>query len=237
MVPRVRTGAWVPMGGCRMRWVLPLVPWLLVVFSGCRATPRECRWPAERLTSASTLLDDLRLAEDLAIRFADGQGYRAGWRVTRESCEAALFGQLAAMRNIRPEDISAARAQLNHRGFDWVVNLPMAGVSLLSAFLFTRGLRRRFDGQALPIMIATAAGSLALAVAVVAIGQVWAAGIEAVRLGNGHLSYRAYRIPWSGHRIETFVLAMITVWVMDLWQLFARRRARRTGTGYLGTNP
>ena len=55
--------------------------------------------------------------------------------------------------------------------------------------------------------IAILALSFSLAITVVAVGQVWAGLIETLRLGSGHLSYRAARIPWMHHRPLTLALA------------------------------
>ncbi len=66
------------------------------------------------------------------------------------------------------------------------------------------------------LLLALLMAAVAIAVAVVAIGQVWAGYVEMLRLGNGHLSYRARRIPWGHHLINTIVLFLLTVWCMGL---------------------
>jgi hypothetical protein len=75
---------------------------LIAVGAGCRATPVAiCEWPANHFSgSQAVLLAEVRLAEDIAIRYADGGGYQAGWRERRESCEATLFASLAQARNV-----------------------------------------------------------------------------------------------------------------------------------------
>ena len=73
--------------------------------------------------------------------------------------------------------------------------------------LIGRYARRRFDGESIPRMAAVLALSVALAVVIVALGQLWAFALEGLRVGSGHLSYRAARIPWTYHRPLTFALA------------------------------
>ncbi|OFW37963.1 MAG: hypothetical protein A3J29_04530 [Acidobacteria bacterium RIFCSPLOWO2_12_FULL_67_14b] len=181
-----------------------------------------CDWPAAHPGSVTTLLDDVRMAEDLAIRFADAEGYKPGWRGTREACEASLFAGLATARGLAIADVVTARSQLDQRGFDWLVNIPMATLCLLAGFMLTRRIANRFGGETVPTVVAAVLASIALAVAVVAVGQVWAGLIETIRLGNGHLSYRAFRIPWSHHRPQTFTLVVLAVWSLGF--CFSRRR-------------
>jgi hypothetical protein len=95
----------------------------------CRARSSivNCEWPPDRAASSTILPDDVRLAEDIAIRYADSHGYREGWRATREACEAMLFSAVASSRTLTIDDVRSARAQLDSRTFDWAVNTPVAG--------------------------------------------------------------------------------------------------------------
>lgn len=206
MVPRVPKG-----------WCTVLVP---VVLAGCASNvSASCDWSADRGTVSPLLLDDIRHAEDMAIRFADSRGYRPEWRQTREACEATLFAGIAASRGISVADVAAARIQLEHRPFDWLVNLPIAAAYLFFATALTGRIAGRFRGERLPVLMAVALASIVLAVTVVVVGQVWAGLVEAIRLSSGHLSYRAFRIPWSHHRPQTFALAVAAVWGLGLFRI------------------
>lgn len=163
----------------------------------------------------STLSGDVRLAEDLAIRFADSQGDRDSWRAKREACEAILFAGIATTHGVSSNEVAAARAALDARPFDWAVNLPMLGIGVLMAWPVTRRLRRRFEGEPIPLIFSMLLASIAIGVVIVALGQVWAGYIEMLRLGNGHLSYRAQRIQWVHHRGETFVVVVVAVWCLS----------------------
>lgn len=204
-----------------------------IVLAGCGARPTAvaaCDWTGAH---AVLLADDIRHAEDIAIRYADSVGYREGWRQTREACDGALFAGLAASRNVSTAEIAAARAQLDSRGFDWLVNAPMAFLYGWLSLIATRRLQARFAEERIAFVTALAIMSVGLAVAIVAVGQLWASGVEVARIGNGHLSYRASRIPWSGHRIETFTLAIIATWALAV----AQRLGMRTRHSAPGTNP
>jgi len=164
----------------------------------------------------------------MAIRFADSRGYRPEWRETREACEATLFAGLAANRGISVADVAAARSQLDHRPFDWLVNVPIAAAYLCLVIAVTGRIADRFRGEPLPALIAVALASIVLSVTVVVAGQVWAGLVEAIRLSSGHLSYRAFRIPWSHHRWQTLAVAVTAVWVIGFLRI--NRGTREPGT-------
>lgn len=204
-----------------------------VILAGCgaRATgAAACEWTGPH---SALLADDIRHAEDIAIRYADALGYREGWRQTRETCEAELFAGLAASRKVSPGEIATARAGLAARSFDWLVNVPMAVLYVGLSLIATRRLQARFAGERLAFVTALVIMSVGMAVTIVAVGQLWASGVEVARIGNGHLSYRASRIPWSGHRIETFTLAVIATWALAV----AQHLGARTRHSAPGTNP
>jgi hypothetical protein len=210
---------WVPRGWCRVLWCLVL---MCPVLAGCSGnTAASCDWPTDRNTTFQ-LLDDVRLAEDMAVRFADAQGYEPGWRATREACEATLFAGLATARGLTVGEVANARGQLDRRGFDWLVNVPMAALCLALGMAVTRRIATRFAGEAIPTVASVVLASIVMAVVMVVIGQVWAAFVEMIRIGNGHMSYRAARIPWSHHRPLTFALAVLTVWCVGAMQLVRR---------------
>jgi len=191
----------------------------IALLAGCGGNASaSCDWPADRGT-AFPILDDIRRAEDMAIRFADAQGYRPEWRETREACEATLFAGLAASRGIGVADVGSARSQLDRRPFDWLVNVPIAAAYLFLAITVTGRIAGRFRGEGFPALVAVALASIVLAVAIVVAGQVWAGLVETIRLSSGHLSYRAFRIPWSHHRLRTFALAVAAVWVLGLFRI------------------
>ncbi len=205
----------------------------IMIFAGCgaRATAAPaCEWTGPH---SVLLADDIRRAEDIAIRYADHLGYREGWRQTREACEAKLFAGLAASRSVSAVEVAAARAQLAVRSFDWLVNVPMALLYVGLSLVVTRRLQVRFAGERIAFVTALIIMSVGMAVAIVAVGQLWASGVEATRIGSGHLSYRASRIPWNGHRLETFTLAVIVTWAVAV----AQRFGTRTWHSAPGTHP
>lgn len=187
-----------------------------LVLAGCglRKPETACEWIGAPTTAS--LLDDIERAEDIAIRHVDAGAYGVGVvrRENRERCEAQLFAAIADSRNIGIDEVRRARTQLDRRGFDWMVNLPMAAFTLAAALVTTRAARIRFSDERTPRRVAIILLSIAFGVLVIGVGQVWASIVEVIRIGNGHLGHRGLRIPWRQHREATFLLAMLTMWVV-----------------------
>jgi hypothetical protein len=58
--------------------------------------------------------------------------------------------------------------------------------------------------------------------------------MEGIRLGTGHLGYRALRLPWSHHRFEIFVIGVVLFWLVaaaERWELHGSSRRLHTGGG------
>jgi hypothetical protein len=70
-------------------------------------------------------------------------------------------------------------------------------------------------------------GFAAAAVALIGVvaGEIWCDSFEMVRLGNGHLSYRETRVPWTHHR---FALFLIAVFVFGVLTAVEWKRIRKT---------
>lgn len=135
-------------------------------------------------------------------------------RESRQRCEALLFAAIADSRNITIDEVRQARTELDHRAFDWLVNLPMALFTLAAAFLMTGTVRRRFPDDRVPRLAAIMLLSIGLGILVIGVGQLWAFTVEGIRIGNDHLGHRGLRIPWGKHRAVTFTLAMFAMWVI-----------------------
>jgi hypothetical protein len=151
------------------------------------------------------LSDDAEFAEDLAIRYADlrrGPGYAR----MRGECMARLFGAIAENHSVALEQV---RASLGCRrvSFDLAVMLSFALIFGLCASFLTRWLARICDPAALT-SITFMASVLASAIGVM-LGEVWSWTWESYRLGNGHMSYRVIRIPWTHLRLELFAAGAV----------------------------
>jgi hypothetical protein len=52
----------------------------------------------------------------------------------------------------------------------------------------------------------------------VLLGELWSWTVEMVRVGDAHLSYRAFRMPWVRHRPALFAIGMALCWVVVWWR-------------------
>jgi hypothetical protein len=161
------------------------------------------------------LLDDIRAAEELEIRYGDRlAGYRlvetfgvvsrhgrqerlpnrnAG-REANNECRRKLFDTIASAHGVAVSDIEEARPRLAERGFDLPVTVPVVLVLVFAITRFTRWMRNRFEADEWPVLLlASLVGSLIIPSVVLGIGWIWAGLVEIVRVGNEHLGYRALR--------------------------------------------
>jgi hypothetical protein len=98
---------------------------LSIGVSGCVARNRfvaRCQWPSEAAASLDLrdqsqlrhLRDDAWIAEDLAVSYADSAGAspRPGeHRRATELCEATLFGAIAHVHGVTPQQVTEALAR------------------------------------------------------------------------------------------------------------------------------
>lgn len=212
----------------------------------------DCQWvpdPAFRVDARDEaqvrhLLDDMRTAEELAIRYGDRL---AGWRlvetlgivtrhggvkdrgrghVAREECSAKLFGAIGAIHGVTASDIDSLAPRLRQRGFDPVVTGPLVVLLLFAIRRFTRWLSNRFhDGEWAAWALATVFASLFIPALVLSIGAGWAALVEIVRVGNEHV---AHRRPES---LGANVLVMLSIGIVAVWLASALSAFRRRQVG------
>jgi len=221
----------------------------------------DCRWVADSsvrldLKSESDIrhaLDDIRAAEELAIRYGDRIG---GWRlvdtfgiVTRhgglkdrdagrkaqQQCLATLLGTIAATHGLTVADIETVRPRLAARGIDLPVTLPIALLFVFALRQFIRWLRSRLEPDELfRWLLATVMGSIVMTAIVLAIGVAWAVLVEIVQIGNEHLSYRGRTTDLRNNFLVMFVAGVALTWASSAIAATRLRTAaarRRAGVG------
>jgi len=55
--------------------------------------------------------------------------------------------------------------------------------------------------------------SLVFAAGCTMVGEEWSWVAEGYRVGNGHMSYRAQRLPWARYRGDLFAGALLVFWL------------------------
>jgi hypothetical protein len=200
---------------------------LLVTSIGCVNAPRnsDCAWPDE----PSAILDlrtaahrrhvnaDVRAAEEIAIRHADvTRGVRSGgyagpdeYRSTRTRCFAALANDIASRHRLQLSQIADAVGQRDTR-LDAAVLLVFAALFVIAANVVCRELFDRLPpDEPLPALGGAMAAAPAVSAAGVMIGGLGANIVEMIQLGDTHLSYRAFRVPWAQHWAVLFAAGIV----------------------------
>jgi hypothetical protein len=232
-------------------WVL-----FLLFVSGCSRREGmnfDCVWPFEASRPLDVrnpshiqhVLDDIRIAEELEIRYGDrlagrrmssvfgivvrtgGQGPSSTSRLARSESARALFKSIAERHDISVPDVLNVRQSLPARGANLPVTAPML---LFYIFLAWRGLRwvttRTDPAEMVHKVPAVLYASLVITGAVILLGGLWTGAVEIVRLGNEHLSYRASRLSWPWtHSVELFLTGVVVFWIIVAVQQRLTRRS------------
>jgi hypothetical protein len=215
----------------------------------------DCAWPADSTSQVDLqdeaqvqhLLDDLRTAEELAIRYGDritgwrlvdtfgivtrhgGATNREAGRLAREQCTGTLFQTIASRHGLTLADIERTRPRLGERGLDLPVTIPVLLLLAFALTQFTRWLRRRFESDEwLGWIVATVMGSVGLPAVVIATGAAWALVVEIVRIGNEHLSFRARPESLRANLLVLFAVGVVATWIACAIALRRQRAESRT---------
>ena len=212
---------------------------------GCmpKGMNEDCRWPPEphraldvrRAADARHLVNDVRAAEELGVRYEDSRLRRGaaapGSPQTRDDCDGRLFAVIAQNHDIALADVHAARQTLDRFGWDPLVHVPLAGVYILLTIGFARAIRHRFSSEeAAAAVFSTVFVSVVLGGLMLGLGQLWDGFVEMARVGNQHLTYRALRLGWRQHSWLVFIAATVSFWVAVLL-MYRIPRQQRADTG------
>lgn len=207
---------------------------LLVCFAGCAGRQRpnaHCEWFEETASSLDLqnqtqqrhLSDDALVAEDLAIRYADSHsGPRSGhfegiteYGRTRDQCMAVLFNTIAGNHRVTSEQVRESLVR-RRTSLDLAVILSFAALYACVTTGLSRRLCRRFplhEGWRAALLVTIVASAIVSFIGVL-LGEQWSLAVEGIRVGNGHLSYRTFRVPWVQHRTELFVVGVFLFWLV-----------------------
>lgn len=241
-------GLWKPLVGL----VLAAVP-ILSVLHGVGGQQRRflpdfdppsgtCEWPPESVVTLDLrspgdrvhLTEDALAAEDIAIGYADRtHGMRAKtinadlYVAARKRCMTELFDVIADNHNVSRQRVGESLT-LRRMGSDLTVFLPIVALHALVAFAVAKRLRRRFpleEGLFTAGAVILISSLLVSTLAVLA-GEAWGFLAESIRIGNGHISYRAMRVPWIHHRSELFASGVLAFWLIAVFRYWVGRNDR-----------
>ena len=232
-------------------WISLLIP-LAIALGGCAGFPDrradvDCEWheedryrlDLERFADRAHLRDDAIVAEDRAIGHADsGVGRRparfvgiAGYDRVRNECMERLFSRISTSHGVPLDVVREYRLRRNRLADAAVIGifaLLYCWATYLAAGVI---IRRLGSDQTVLVTVAIVAVSFVIAWAGMMLGEVWSILMEALRVGRGHLSYRADRIPWVQHRLAAFVSGVIAFWCIAAlrYRMISPNGARVTG--------
>jgi hypothetical protein len=197
---------------------------------------RRCELPAEsvrpldltRREDRAHLRDDAATAESWAIAYADVSPARresvAAYAQAMNDCMATLFEQVSRVHTVAP-DVVREYSRRRNRWFDAMVFLALGTMYMMAAYAMAGRIARRFPADEwVAGAFAILALSLAAGLAAVSIGDILSTGAEILRVGNGHLSYRADRLPWRRHRAFVFAAAVGLFWLLSLLRYRDKRK-------------
>jgi hypothetical protein len=128
-----------------------------------------------------------------------------------------LFEVVARKHRVSTDEV---RESLGHRraGLDVAIMLPFAALYGLVAYGVSRRVCRNFPlgsgSDVAAALVATVMTSMLVSLPAVMAGEMYAITVEMIRVGNGHLSYRTDRVPWTQHRIALFLAGMVLFWLI-----------------------
>jgi hypothetical protein len=200
----------------------------MIATAGCVRTEgrnTDCKWPAEnplRDATPAHLSADAEFAEDLAIRYADihhglrTPGYVSGevYAAARDKCMYSLFEEIARQHGVSAKRVAGSLGS-NRGMMDLAINLSFGLFYLVLTLLFAHLVWRKYpiaDHGWIPGAVMALFVSLAMTLGGSMLGEVWAGLVETFRIGNGHMSYRTFRLWWPRHRTEVFLVWLVTSW-------------------------
>lgn len=197
---------------------------LALSLAGCRMPAGmndTCDWPTgatnlSKPPDLADLVEEVRVAEELAMRYADARyDSRAAHGRYRSECEARLFGTIARNHAVTLETVANAREELAKNAWDPTVHLPLAAFYVTAAIFLARAVRRRFPPDEKPAAILAAVlGGMALGLVLMVFGHLWDGAVEMIRVGDMHMSYRVERLGWRERGNLVFATSVLVFWCL-----------------------
>jgi hypothetical protein len=161
-------------------------------------------------------MNDVRVAEELAVRFADARwSYGAPKYDEMYACRERMFEAAASTHGVSVDDVARAGEQLGANRLEWPVHGPLTVLALLMAFACARWLQWRLGrDERAAFVFAAFVLSIAAGVALLLVGTLWAGVVEMLRVGNQHLAFRGTRLPWHQQYVEVFVTSLAIFWAV-----------------------
>ena len=213
-----------------------------VLLAACLSRPRlnsSCRYVGdsaaalhlERAADREHLAQDAQIAEELAMRYGDvgrpAVTMDSSLRL-RAACFSRLVTTISERHAVSPDEVQAAALR---RGAAFDVTVVWIPVAIVLIILSDRVTARVARGMSMedraPRLVGLALLAPAVAVIVLISAQLWSVWAEMIRLGDGHISYRASRLPVAQHGWLVFSCSMAIYACVCATRYFRARREQQ----------
>ena len=191
--------------------------------TGCLPRARinaACRWTGDEAALAGLddsdrrthLIEDVRVAKDLGIRYADASEGRLNtpaWHRAQASCTERSIAEIKSRHHVSVAEVTAAARAREPLTDLLAVFLPSAALFLVASRVLVARLLSEHGRKNGAIIVGVLAPVASFAAGVaVALTQMWGVFVEQLRLRSDHISYRAFELPASRHGWALWGVAM-----------------------------
>jgi hypothetical protein len=174
------------------------------------------------------LIEDVRIAKDLGICYADaseGRMNTPAWRRAQVSCTERSITEIKRRHHVSGAEVIAAAGARELWTDLLAVFLPLAALFLVISRVVVARLVAEYDREDRGVAVAVLAALAPLAAgAAVALAQIWGVFVEQLRLRGDHISYRAFELPASRHGWLLWGVAMALFAAVGVAELLTTRR-------------
>jgi hypothetical protein len=126
---------------------------------------------------------------------------------------AALFALIADGHRVRPAQVRDALMR-RPPAFDLAVFISFFVLYAWIVHLLARWMIAAFGLERLrSVLVVTLLASGPIGIAGLMSGGLWSSFFEMIRIGNTHMSYRVFRVPWGQHTVGLFAACLGVFWL------------------------
>ena len=140
---------------------------------------------------------------------------------------AALFALIADEHGVRPAQVRDALMR-RPPAFDLAVFISFFVIYGWLVHALAKWMIAAFRlGRLWSVVVATLLASGPIGVAGLMSGGLWSGLFEMLRIGNTHMSYRVFRVPWGQHTVGLFAACLGVFWLIMLGAKLGNGRLER----------
>lgn len=186
--------------------------------------------PLGDLDRRTHLMEDVRVAKDLGIRYADATAGRINtpaWHRAQVSCTERSIAEIERRHRVSDTEVAVAARARELWADLLAVFLPSATLFLGASRVVVASLFAEYGrkDRALGIVVLAVVAPLAAGVGL-ALAQMWGVFVEQLRLRSDHISYRGSDLPATRHGWALWGVAMALFAAAGVVELLRKAEAR-----------